>query len=225
MKFLICLGKLKPHQILSELSTKYDELTQPTGLKQIYNVLQRNRQKENEVNGHLNNFADQIRHLENLVSENSPYVRSVLHTSGRTPSVVLFHDEQIEDLKNVCRSGEAVLGIDKTFNLCKMHVTVTCFKQTSVNRVGTENHPIFLGPMFIHDNSDFESYCHFLHQIKVKISDSPLDKLVIGSDDEKAMVKAIRSVFPDATHVLCTFFRHLEENVRDNLTKDAVTLS
>jgi len=44
--------------------------------------------------------------------------------------------------------------------------------QTSVN-----NHLIFLGKMFFHDNSDFESYCHFLHQI----SDSCFGKLIIGS--------------------------------------------
>ena len=36
--------------------------------------------------------------------------------------------------------------------------------------------------------------------------------MVIDSDDEKALVKAIETVFHKATHVLCT--RHLEENVK-----------
>jgi hypothetical protein len=36
--------------------------------------------------------------------------------------------------------------------------------------------------------------------------------LVFGSDEEKAMTKALRHCFPQSQHVLCT--RHLEENVR-----------
>jgi len=41
-------------------------------------------------------------------------------------------------------------------------------------------------------------------------------ELVSGSDDEKAMVGALRHVFPNAEHVFCA--RHLEENVRRFLT-------
>ena len=38
---------------------------------------------------------------------------------------------------------------------------------------------------------------------------------MFGSDEEKAMTKALRQCFPDSTHILCT--RHLEENVRRQL--------
>jgi len=41
-------------------------------------------------------------------------------------------------------------------------------------------------------------------------------ELVSGSDDEKAMVGALRHVFPNAEHVFCA--RRLEENVRRFLT-------
>ena len=75
--------------------------------------------------------------------------------------------------------------------------------------------------MFIHDNSDFETFSHFFYHLKLKLHDSPVSKLVIGSDDEKALVKAITAVFPEATHVLCT--RHLEENARHILQDDTVS--
>ena len=101
-----------------------------------------------------------------------------------------------------------------------MHVTVTCFKQMSVVRPESKESPIFIGPIFLHDNSDFETYCHFFHHLKVKLTDADLKKLVIGSDDERAMVKAITMAFPEATHTLCT--RHLRKNANQKLQGDAV---
>src|SRR5664279_971258 len=39
---------------------------------------------------------------------------------------------------------------------------------------------------------------------------------VFGSDEEKALVKAIKHAFPDCHHTFCS--RHVEENVRRQLT-------
>lgn len=113
-----------------------------------------------------------------------------------------------------------MLGVDKTFNLCDMHVTVTCYKQLTVNRHKTREPPIFFGPMFLHDNSDFETYAQFFNHLKVKLINCDLDGLTIGSDDEKALVKAATTSFHEATHILCT--RHLRQNANQKLTDDAV---
>jgi hypothetical protein len=78
-------------------------------------------------------------------------------------------DEQLADLHNFCCQGHTVIGTDKTFNLCDMFVTVTCYKQLSVNRQRTDEHPIFMGPIYLHDKSDFESYCHFFYHLKMKL--------------------------------------------------------
>jgi hypothetical protein len=194
-------GKMKPHKIMNKLTAKYDVLTGPTELRQIYDKQYRERQKEKTVDGHKDNFADQIRTLENKVTEKDSFVRSIFKDSGRTPTIILFTDEQILDLKNMCCSGKTVLSVDKTFMLCKMHCyTVTCFKQLSVNRVRTGQNPVFLGPLFIHDNSDFETFSHFFFQLRLKFRDAPLSKLVIGSDDEKALVKAITTVNTCSLH-------------------------
>lgn len=212
----------KPSTVYNNLKRKYDELTRPTGLQQVRNKKRREKVKDTQsTNG--NNVADQIMALENMVSKNHNFVRTIIRDKNKTPCIILYNDEQILDLKNICCSGQSVLGIDKTFNLCNMHVTVTCYKQLSVRRTRTEEPPIFLGPVLLHDSSDFESFGNFFYHLKMKLIDTDMHRLVIGTDDEKAMVKAIQSAFPESTHVLCS--RHLKQNVIHKLTDDAVNKS
>ena len=52
---------------------------------------------------------------------------------------------------------------------------------------------------------------------------SNLMKLVIGSDEEQVMVKAITTEFPYSSHVLYT--RHLKENTRQHLICTGVPLA
>ena len=54
----------------------------------------------------------------------------------------------------------------------------------------------------------------------MKLISKDLSPLIIGTDDEKIMVKAIVNAFPESTHVLCS--RHLKQNVLHKLTDDAV---
>ena len=61
-----------------------------------------------------------------------------------------------------------VAQVDRTFILCDKHVSVTCYMQLSVVGETTKESPIFKDPVFVHDNSDFETYRHFFHHIKVK---------------------------------------------------------
>jgi len=80
--------------------------------------------------------------------------------------------------------------------------------------------PIFLGPIFIHDNSDFHSFTHFFHHLKIKLFGASTNQLTIGSDEEKALVNAIKSTFPEAGHFLC--IRHLRQNVKQQLIDDCI---
>lgn len=90
------------------------------------------------------NVADHVKEIENRVSQNDRFIRSVIRQNGKAPCIVLFTDEQLHDLKQLCCSGQTVLGVDKTFNLCDMHVTVTCYKQLSVVRQSTGEPPLFI---------------------------------------------------------------------------------
>lgn len=67
--------------------------------------------------------------LGNMVSNYHEFVRSIIHSNGKTPCIVLYTDDQLHDIKTLCCQGHSILGIDKTFNLCDMHVTVSCYTQ------------------------------------------------------------------------------------------------
>ena len=77
--------------------------------------------------------------------------------------------------------------------------------------------------VYSYDNSDFETYAFFFDHLRNKLSDSALKKLVICSDDEKALVKATTTSFYSSKHVLCT--RHLRQRAQQKLIDDAITLS
>ena len=100
------------------------------------------------------NIADHIGEINKMLADSNSIVKFIVRDHGKAPCIILYTDDQLEDIKNLCCSGQSILGIDKTFNLCNMHVTATCFKQTAVNMASTKQPPIFFGTLFIHDNSD-----------------------------------------------------------------------
>jgi hypothetical protein len=210
----------KPKKVYDKMKSKYDEVTRPRSLKQVNDKKHAMLKKERPT-ALTKNVADQIKVLENKVSDNDKFVRCSVRSGGKTPCLILYTDDQIADIKKFCCSGHTVLGIDKTFNLCDMHVTLSVYKQLTVVKSTTKQNPIFLGPIYIHDNSDFETYCHFFHHLKMKLYDGQsLSKLVIGSDDERAMVNAVTTAFPESTHILCT--RHLRQNCNKKLEDDQI---
>ena len=157
------------------------------------------------------NAADVIKAEEMTKTHN--FVKSVKHTSGILhPVVTLFTDQQITDIKRFCcKTQGAVLGIDKTFNLGDFHVTPTVYKDLSVLRRTTNDHPICFGPTFIHTSSTTRAYSSFFfHDIADNLSYAEICQLAIGSDEEAAFKTAIQRYFQGCTHFLCT--RHLKQN-------------
>ena len=203
----------------------YDELNQgedlyevPKNLKMLQNLKYNvNRKTKGKTEGaYLKNTADHLIYVENKVYCGDPFIRSVTHLNSG-PSVLLYTDEQIQDVKRFCaRDDGAILGVDKTFNLGQLHLTTTVFKNLSVNRTDTGEPPIFLGPSFLHRKSDFQTFNVFFSGIASHFTDEEIEKMVIGSDDETALRKSIKRSFPGATQIVCT--RHLKNNVKEYLS-------
>jgi hypothetical protein len=40
--------------------------------------------------------------------------KSVNRNQGKAPSLILHNDDDIKDLKNICCTGQSILGVDKT---------------------------------------------------------------------------------------------------------------
>ncbi|CAB4010095.1 hypothetical protein DIZ80_08245 [Paramuricea clavata] len=79
-----------------------------------------------------------------------------------------------------------------------------------------------LAAIYLHWDGLYTTYhrffSHLQSKLNVDIGGTQLSKIVIGSDEEAALTKAIKQCFPSSANILCS--RHLEENVRRYLTNN-----
>ena len=153
------------------------------------------------------------------MSIDEPSIRMV--KTDKNFGVVIFSENQINDVQRFCCSGKTVLGVDKTFNLGEVFVTASTFKNLALMNPLSDDHPIFLGPMYLHGSSTFDAYHPFFSCLAASLRGTDTSNLVIGTDDETALRQAISFNFPNAKNVLCT--RHLHNNFDDYL-KNSVGL-
>jgi len=85
-----------------------------------------------------------------------------------------------------------------------MYVTVGLYRKLALQRAGSGDLPTFLGPMFIHGNSDFETYAHFFCNLSVHLASCECRGLRLGSDEEASIRKAMQHAFRDAVILLHT---------------------
>lgn len=188
-----------------------DEANAPKSMQPLRALKHRNDQKNNSYSG--NNVADEV--LEVLMLNENDFV----HTKGQIPSIILYNKEQIIDFKKcITNNDEPRVGIDRTFNLGSFYVTSFVDKNNRVVRKESNDHPIFLGPIFLHKEAGFDKYHYFLSHINTGLSSQieSVDVILppsiqIGSDEDKSLTKTIDIVFPDAKRSLCT--KHLKDNV------------
>ena len=99
-------------------------------------------------------------------------------------------------------------------------VTAFVYKNRRITRSNNNEHPLFLGPIFLHRDATFEAYHTFFSTVKASLCKkhnvqnielSTSKEMVFGSDEEQALTSAIESVFPSSTRTLCT--KHLKDNV------------
>ena len=110
-----------------------------------------------------------------------------------------------------------------------MYATVTVFKQLDLFRPRTNDHPIMLGPILLSIDATKETYRYFLTQLKWKMDSVSLQgvmfndaNFLLGSDQERAFINAIKSVLPEATRFVCVY--HISKYIRDHLRKPSVSL-
>ena len=124
-------------------------------------------------------------------------------------------------------SIRSVLSVDRTFNVSTLFATVTVFKHKAVVRKNSGDFPLFLGPVMLHGDGQFGTYHHFFSHLSGLMADNApttemrvSESVVTGSDEEKALVKAMKLAFPNSKHLFCML--HCKENVRHYLTKTGV---
>ena len=138
-----------------------------------------------------------------------------------------FFYSRVQFVSSSCENF--VLGVDRTFNLGSFYVTaLVCKNQRVVRKDNPSEHPLFLGPIFLHKEANYESYHTSFSAIKGKLCSKDNIRVIeirfgndvlFGSDQEKALINAIESVFLSSTRFVCT--KHTKDHIRANM-KDKV---
>ena len=94
----------------------------------------------------------------------SDFVRNMSLSSSQVPTVMLYTDRQLAVLKAYCFNSnmDSVLSVDKTYNLGQFYVSVSVYRNLFLQWSHTGDLPVFIGTMFVHGNSDFETYAAFI---------------------------------------------------------------
>ena len=82
------------------------------------------------------------------------------------PNFVCYTEDQRKDLLFfLSRKSNYPIGVDRTFNLGKLFVTALVYKNLRVVRADkSDEHPLFVGPIFIHRDANFKAYNYFFRQ-------------------------------------------------------------
>ena len=86
-----------------------------------------------------------------------------------------------------------------------------------MNRRSTQDPAILVGPIYLHWHGAFTTYHRFFTHLQSRLlsgvdcTEVGYSNLIVGSDEEKALTKALQQCFQGSTLLLCT--RHLQENM------------
>lgn len=155
-------------------------------------------------------------------------MRSVYIQLRHTPVVILYTQEQIDDLRLLCSkecipSLHSVLSVDRTFNLSSLFATVMVYKNKKVITKRTQEPPFFIRPIMLHGDGKYATYHHFFSAVNAALAGAVVesnkficDGLMTGSDEELALVSAAKNAFPQAKQLYCMI--HCKDNVRHYLS-------
>ena len=142
------------------------------------------------------------------------FVRDV--KAAPSPQCVLFFDWQLRDMRRFLTNNKkfGIFTADTTYNLGEIYVTPTAYPQLMLEDVRSKQHPTMVGPILVHQQTDFASSNYFASTL-ISHNKQLRNILCFGSDGDKALVEAFSHAFPFATQLRC--FIHLRRNVQEKL--------
>ena len=145
---------------------------------------------------------------------NDAFVRDV--KAAPSPQSILFFDWQLCDMERFLSNNRqfGVLTVDTTFNLGEFYVTIVTYPQLMLQDVRTGKHPTMVGPVLIHQQTDFPSFNYFAATL-ISHNKKLRNALCFGTDGDKALVEAFAHNFPYALQLRC--FIHFKKNVQEKL--------
>ncbi|XP_065323611.1 uncharacterized protein LOC135930745 isoform X2 [Gordionus sp. m RMFG-2023] len=204
-------------KIYKEFIVSKDIYNIPRNTKQIRN-LKYNELHKNDTD-YSSNFADQVLLILNNIND-YPIIKNICIRPDKVIAIVLYTRLMLENIKFCCTGKQrSILSVDKTYNLSELFVTPTVFKHIALCKTGLKDkvHPLFFGPIFLHGNSDYRTYNIFFSELQgvFKKHQINVENIIFGSDEEFAMVSALRKNFNTSKHLLCTL--HMRRNLSISL--------
>ena len=108
--------------------------------------------------------------------------------------------------------------MDATFNVAKHYFTFGTYRNLMLETQQGTN-PVCIGPEFLHKRKLEESY-YTLPSLMVKYQPETRGVLVVDTDGEENIWKALNNVFSDTVHLRSDI--HLKDNVRQKLSELAI---
>ena len=208
----------KPIQIIGNVNKIDPE--NPIDIKVIRNAKYNFDKKQKPNHSSQQNTADDIQILISQLQSNDFIQSIVANNDNKPPNIICYSEEQMLDLKSCMQNG-SIIGIDRTFNLGACYVTCMVYQNPKLLRKGQDVSPVLLGPVFLHWDGSYATYCTFLSKIRASLGfNIDCEKIIFGTDEETALINAIKTTFPNSEHILCV--RHLQENAQRNLLKQNV---
>ena len=86
------------------------------------------------------------------------FVREVV--CAPEPMAFLATDRQLKDIELYCAQlgSFSILGVDATINLGDFSVTPMTYRPLKIYNVRTGKHPVFLGPLLVHESKTEQTY-------------------------------------------------------------------
>ena len=74
-----------------------------------------------------------------------------------SPQCVMFFDWQLNDMERFLANNHCfgILSVDTTYNLGDFYVTLTTYPHLMLQDVNTGKHPTMVGPVLVHQQTDF----------------------------------------------------------------------
>lgn len=159
---------------------------------------------------------------EKMKTEEKKFVRCY-SLDNESPKVILFSDEQVEDIVNFCCNEvdghTSMLYVDITFKLGPFFVLVTTYQNTTLftKRSNPPTCPVMLGPVMLCMSKDKSTYLTLFQKLSAQVPGLQVSLKGYCTDSEEALRQALAQVFPSSVSLLCKV--HAQRNIEDKCRK------
>ena len=157
-----------------------------------------------------------------MKTEDKKFVRCY-SLDDESPKVILFTDEQVEDIVNFCCNEvdghTSMLYVDVTFKLRPFFVLVTTYQNTTLftRRSNPPTCPILLGPLMFCMLKDKSMYLTLFQKLSAQVPGLQVSLKGYCTDSEEALHQALAQVFPSLVSLLCKV--HAQKNIEEKCRK------